>query len=204
MNPNSLTIKTYNLIAKEYSEKVKGLVPLEELEKFANYVEGKNILDIGCGSGVAAKELQERGFNVFGIDLSRKLINESQKTSPSSTFEEMDMRNLLFEDKYFDGIWHVASLLHLEKKDAPMALSEAYRVLKKNGIMYLSIKMGEGERLEKDGRYGGLKKYYAYYREEEMNSILENIGFKVLENYSISYKDNYRIAHPWINIFAKK
>jgi len=201
---NKITIDTYNNTAKGYIENVKGLVPMNELEKFVNYVPSGKILDIGCGSGVSARNLQERGLQVYGIDLSKELITASRIESPQSGFYEMDMRNLLFPEKNFDGIWQMASLLHLEKKDVPLALDEACRVLKPKGTIYLSIKGGEGESLESDKRYGGLPKYYSYFMPEEINSFLENAGFEILENYSIEYKDTYRIAHPWMNIFAQK
>jgi ubiquinone/menaquinone biosynthesis C-methylase UbiE len=205
MNYNEITIETYNKIAKEYAEKVRGLVPMNELEKFVNYMPREGlVLDIGCGSGVAAKNLYEKGLQVFGIDLSMPLIEEAKKESPKSFFEKMDMKKMVYVDNSFDGIWNVASLLHLEKKDVPTALSEAYRVLKPEGVMYLSIKEGEGESLEKDERYNGFPKYYSYYTEDEINNLLEDSGFQVLENYTVRYKDNYRIAHPWMNIFARK
>ncbi|NCN86715.1 class I SAM-dependent methyltransferase [archaeon] len=204
MDYNKITIDTYNKTAKEYAEKVKELVPMNELEKFVNYVPKGNILDIGCGSGVQARHLQERGLQVYGIDLSEKLIKLAKKESQNSFFNKMDMRELKFISGMFDGIWSVASLLHLEKKDVPLALSEAYRILKPEGIMYLSIKGGKGESLENDERYGNLPKYYSYYEPEEINGLLSEANFEVLENYPIQYDDIYRIAHPWYNIFAKK
>lgn len=198
------TINTYNKTAKEYVENVKGLVPMNELEKFIKYVSSGKILDIGCGSGVAAKNIQEKGHQVYGVDLSEELLKAAKKESPNSKFYMRDMRVLGFNDSEFDGIWHVASLLHLEKKDVPTALNEANRVLKSGGVMYLSIKGGEGEGIELDKRYDGLPKQYTYFETEEINKLLENANFEVLENYPIQYDDIYRIAHPWFNIFVRK
>jgi ubiquinone/menaquinone biosynthesis C-methylase UbiE len=199
-----ITIDTYNRTAKEYVEKVKGLVPMKELEKFINYVPFGKVLDIGCGSGVAARNLQEKGLQVCGIDLSEELLKASRIESPDSTFCNMDMRNLLFPGNNFNGIWQMASLLHLEKKDVPMALNEANRVLKPKGVIYVPVKMGEGEGLEEDKRYGNALKYYAYYQPKEIETLLENANFEVLENYWVKYEDEYRNARPWMNIFAKK
>jgi len=201
---NKITIETYNETAKEYAEKVKGLTPTIEFEKFVNYVSSGKILDIGCGSGVCVRNLQERGFQVYKIDLAEELLKISEKESPNSKFYKMDMRKLNFENNYFDGIWHVASLLHLEKRDIPIALSEANRVLKFNGIIYVSVKKGEGGGLEKDERYNNKLKYYAYYQPSEIEKLLINANFEILENYHVTYDDSYRNAHPWINLFAKK
>ena len=202
---NKITIETYNKTAKEYVENVKELVPMNELEKFVNYILSGKVLDIGCGSGVSARSLQERGLQVYGIDLSKELLKEAKKESPNSNFYYMDMLRINFSGEMFDGIWNVASLLHLEKKKVPIALFEANRVLKKNGLMYLSVKEGEGESLEEDKRYGGLPKYYAYYKSEEIENLLEVANFKILENDSNLSRSNYHSnALKWINIFAKK
>ena len=205
MDYNKITIDTYNKIAKEYTEKVKGMVPMDEFKKFINYVPFGNILDIGCGSGVATRNLQEKGLQVYGIDLSDELINIAREESPNSKFRKMDMLKMSFPHEMFDGIWHVASLLHLEKKYVPIALFEANRALKPEGIMYLSIKEGESEGLEKDERCGGLPKYYSYYQEDEITDFLEKANFELVEPiYAVRYKDDYRIKHPWFNIFARK
>jgi len=98
----------------------------------------------------------------------------------------------------------MASLLHLEKKDVPLSLNENYRVLKPAGILYLSVKGGTSEGIEFDKRYDGLPKQYTYFEPDEIESFLEDANFEILENYSINYKDNYRISHPWMNIFARK
>lgn len=205
MDYNQITIQTYNKTASEYAKNVQGLVPINELEKFVKYVPSGEILDIGCGPGVGSRFLQEKGLQVYGIDLSSELTKIAMKESPNSLFTTMDMRDLsIFKPLIFDGIWNVASLLHLEKKEIPVALNEANRVLKPEGIMYLSIKGGEGEGLEPDKRYGGKLKYYAYYKPNEIENLLKKAGFETLENYSIQYKDNYRIEHPWMNIFVRK
>jgi len=162
------------------------------------------LIDIGSGSGEAAKILSERGYEVHGIDLSKNLLVEAMRQAPLANFHWGDMRDLIFTDEYFDGVLHIASLLHLKKEDVPRALREASRVLKHEGIMYLSVKGGEGESLELDKRYNGKPKWYTYFQEEEINNLLKKSGFKVLENYSIQYKDNYRIEHPWMSIFCKK
>jgi len=199
------TICTYNETAKEYAQNVKDICPMNELEKFVKMLPFySKILDVGCGSGVASKILSDKGHNLFGIDLSRELLNEAKKQPPLANFYLQDMRNLGFKDNRFMGIWNVGSLLHLKKQDVSKALDETYRVLAPKGIMYLSVKSGTGEGLEEDKRYGGKPKWYSYFESEEINNLLEKSGFKILENYAIQYDDKYRIAHPWMNIFCER
>lgn len=85
------------------------------LEKFAPGA--KSILDLGCGTGRHAVSLAERGFDVFGVDLSKKMIAKAgeRKTQLSSqvsqkvNFEVADIRKLNV-GKNFDVI---VSLFHV-------------------------------------------------------------------------------------------
>ena len=65
---------------------VEGLTPrriwLDHIEryKFSNqYVDGKIVLDISCGTGYGSKILYEAGaYKVIGIDISNEAINFAQ------------------------------------------------------------------------------------------------------------------------------
>lgn len=45
------------------------------------------IVDIGCGSGVLARELTNAGFDVLGIDASPSMIALARETAPRARFE---------------------------------------------------------------------------------------------------------------------
>lgn len=205
------TIVSYDKTARDFAKNVAGLVPMSELEKFidnlssnTDNLSSKFVLDVGCGSGVASAALNERGCIVTGIDLSKELLKIATKTSPHSTFYEMDARELKFPEETFNGVWHCGTLLHLPSDEAYGALEETYRVLDKNGILYLSVKEGQGEGFENDKRYGGVEKWWTYFKEEDINHMLDKIGFEVLESYVVGYDDKYRNAHPWMNFFSRK
>ena len=44
------------------------------------------IVDLGCGSGVVAKELLDSGFDVLGIDISEALIEIAKKRAPTGKY----------------------------------------------------------------------------------------------------------------------
>jgi SAM-dependent methyltransferase len=44
-------------------------------------------LDFGCGSGLHAAELAQRGFNVVGYDLSEEMIQRAKTNNPNLRFE---------------------------------------------------------------------------------------------------------------------
>ncbi len=75
-------------------EEAKSFVDL--IEKEIHPEKSWKILDFCCGSGRLSLELAERGFRVYGIDLSENLIQkakiESLKRNLSVDFEICDMR----------------------------------------------------------------------------------------------------------------
>lgn len=75
------------------------------LEECKN-VEGKRILDVGCGSGRIAVELAKRGAKVTGIDYSQKMIDmakamaEKEGVSSNCTFIRDDFATYAFKEKF--------------------------------------------------------------------------------------------------------
>ena len=69
------------------------------IEKPAMYellpnLEGKNVLCIGCGTGEECAELQSRGANVTGIDVSADSISYASSHAPGALFQTLDMDNV--------------------------------------------------------------------------------------------------------------
>jgi len=204
-DPTDITIETYNRTAHEFEKKAKNLHHVKEEKKFEKYLQpGSSILDLGCGDGRDAKIFSERGFKVTGIDLSDKMLDLARTKVALAIFKKMDIRNLEFPDNSFEGIWAVASLLHIPKKEIHKALSESYRVLKKKGIIYICVKVGEGEELKPDKRYDeSAFKFYSYFQPTELERFVKKSGFKILESKKIIL-DNEYIKHPEIRLFARK
>lgn len=206
MDPLMSTIRSYDLTASEYAEKVKDLHPVEEGKYFLALLgDRKSVLDLGCGSGRDAKVFSEAGRNVVGLDMSLELLKIANKTSPNSTFNLGNMLDLPFDDSSFDGIWSCASLLHLPKTSLPTCLSECNRVLKTGGIMYAGVKEGTGEEKKPDLRYGeDVVKFYSYFQKEELESFLVNAGFGIEKSYIYNYPKGSYVQHPEVRIFARK
>jgi SAM-dependent methyltransferase len=46
------------------------------------------VVDLGCGSGILAQELEARGYDILGIDISKALIAIARKRVPNGRFRE--------------------------------------------------------------------------------------------------------------------
>jgi len=113
----------------------------------------------------------------------------------------MDIINLHFPDNHFEGVWSNASLLHISKSEINQTINGIYRVLKKEGMLFVCTKEGTGEVLELDKRYEGCKKFWSFFQKDELESYLKD--FTVIESY-VSKSENKYIATNWINIFCIK
>ncbi len=204
IHDDKITIDSYNKTAEEYFKIVSSFEVLPELHTFMKLVKKNGrILDLGCGPGHHAKLFHENGFDVVGVDLSSKMIKIAQNQIPDIEFRVMDIQDLNFMYNSFDGIWASASLLHISKSKIRPVLSKLYNILRKKGVFYLSLKKGRGSKFVKDYRYKGVSKYYSYYSEVQIEKLILESGFSLIESSERDKRDIYD-TNPWIHIFCKK
>jgi len=93
------------------------------------------ILDIGCGTGLNAGYLVEKGHNVTGVDISPVAIQKFRAAGfKGEVYDIAD--GLPFEDGSFDLVYASEVIEHLA--DPGAFLAEVFRVTKPNGILLLS------------------------------------------------------------------
>ena len=126
----------FNPIRIEYiTEKIKKHFKLEKDK--SNYLEGLNILDIGCGGGLISEPMARLGANVTGIDASEKNINiaklHSKKNGLKINYLNASPENLEYKEK-FDIILNLEIVEHVDNVN--LYIKSCYKLLKKNGLMF--------------------------------------------------------------------
>jgi len=204
-NETEITIKSYNKTAQQYAQNVANLQKTNYIASFASLLPANAfVLDMACGSGRDARIFSEKGFSVTGVDLSEEMLKIATQTCPESKFRLMDIRQLDFDNQYFDGVWACAALLHIPKEEIPSVISGVSRVLKREGIFYIGVKEGDGERFIKDERYNGdITKFYSYFKPGELEAILNERGFDMIESSGVTRKENY-LKCPEIDILCRR
>ena len=103
--------------------------------KFAQLNDDSILLDIGCNTGHLLKTI--RKFNAscqcWGVDVEPKIMTLQIE---NCNFKVADAKNLPFTDGYFDVIFVLDILEHIQ--DVERAIKEIHRVLKTNGLVILS------------------------------------------------------------------
>ena len=102
-----------------------------------SFLEGLNILDIGCGGGLISEPMARLGANVTGIDASKKNINIAQIHSKRSglkiNYITASPENLSNKEK-FDIILNLEIVEHVENVN--LYIKSCSQLLKKNGLMF--------------------------------------------------------------------
>ncbi len=206
-SPLKKTIEWYDKHAEEYAKKVNSLLPFNALNRFIKLLKKHDlILDVGCGFGRDSKFFYENGLKVIGIDLSEGLLKIAKKSYPKINFIKADIRNLPFKDGSFDGVWCSAVLLHLEKlQDVKKALKEMYRVLKKDGVIFISVKKQLGKEktsFTKDSLIDA-KRFFRWFTPKEISDLVSQAGFKIIEMREVQSRSRPGEV-VWIQVFAEK
>ncbi len=126
----------FNPIRIEYiTDKIKNYFNLKKDK--VNFLDGLNILDIGCGGGLISEPLARLGANVTGIDASDKNINvamlHSKKNGLKINYINSSPENLK-DFKKFDIILNLEIVEHVE--DVNLYIKSCGKLLRKNGLMF--------------------------------------------------------------------
>lgn len=187
----------YELWAEEYDKSLGYLNSFEEnvFLRFLGNLEGKKVLDIGCGTGRLIPELKHRGGEVVAADLSAKMLNLTSKKFPGVKTVVADIDDLPFEDESFDMVIAMFVVVHLG--DLRRAFDEVYRVLKNGGVFILSnINQRKAPKLKlPDGREIVIKSFY--HMPKHLIAALDNSFFKIDKEEFVYEKDE------WINQIVK-
>jgi len=96
------------------------------------------ILEGGCGLGQYVIYYKRLGYDIHGIDFASETIRRILEYDPTIPVSVGDVERLNFPDNYFDVYYSGGVIEHFE--EGPFrALQEAYRVLKPDGILILTV-----------------------------------------------------------------
>ncbi len=113
-------------------------------------LKGKKVADIGCGEGSLTRLMTRHGASVIGVECSKEQLQRARAAKPAGNemYSEGRGEDLSFEDNKLDLVVFFNSLHHIAIDKQDKALSEAARVLKPGGMVYISEPVAEGEHFE--------------------------------------------------------
>ncbi len=190
------------------------------LESRFNLTEGK-ILDFGCGWGTDLIFCLKKGYNAFGIDVSKDkakfhVLRVQTKNYPKIWLERFILsegEDLPFKSETFDFVYSNQVIEHV--KEPEKCISEIFRVLKKGGILYIRAPDYKSSFFEPHYRVlwfpflnrrtakiyikflgkpcDGLK-FINFIGSNELVKIMKKVGFRKIQdlNYELIFLDRER------------
>ena len=203
--------KSYDGIAEEYARHLYSELDNKPLDRellthLATRVKGNGaICDMGCGPGHIAHFLHDAGTNVFGLDLSPRMIEEARHLNPGISFRQGNMLALDLPDASLAGIAAFYAIVNLPKASLPQVFREMARVLKPDGLLLLAFHVGD-ETLQPDALWGRpVSMDFYFFPPHAIQRDLETAGLVVeevieREPYAPEVEHQSRRAY----IFARK
>ncbi|WP_415397007.1 class I SAM-dependent methyltransferase [Sulfurimonas sp. CS5] len=199
-NTNKWNADKYN----KHADFVSNLAfPVIEL---LNPQENEKILDLGCGDGTLAVEIEKFNSKVTAVDLSESMIMKAKEKGIQASI--MSATELTFENE-FDAVFSNA-VLHWVK-EADTSIKKISISLKKNGRLiaefggYGNIKFlteAMQEIFNKHKEFGKFNNPWSFPKDSEYKKLLENNNFNVEYIELIPRPTKIDDISNWLDIFA--
>ena len=116
---------------KKDSYEFKILLPV--ILNLLGNLRGKSLVDVGCGSCAYSVEFAKRGADVYGVDISQKMLEKAMHNANMRNvrleLQKADMHSLPYKDGRFEIVILTLTILNTK------IVQEASRVLKSHGLL---------------------------------------------------------------------
>lgn len=154
----------------------------------------EKVLDLGCGNGRFFEKIKGK---YFGLDTSEELIKLA-KEKYGDFFKVGSALNIPFDNNYFDRVYSIAVLHHIPFGHQKKFINEISRVLKKNGIIVLTVWNLDKKFLRDDLKkisdkeillpwHGVIDHYFYNLNLKDLEKLLKN--FKIIDKGEIKVKN---------------
>ena len=185
------TIDAYNGQVDTYLKMVGELKVDPILLRFIDRLRVNDyVLDLGCGPALASVVMRDKGLRVDPVDAAEAMVQLANDKfnigARQAQFNDIDAVDT------YHGVWANFSLLHAQTQDLATILSALHRALTPQGLLHLGMKLGEGSKRDKYGRY------YAYYSQAELELYLNGAGFDLVHAELGEARGMAGDMEPWI------
>jgi len=166
---------------------------IDKVRKILKYKKKGKLLDIGCAFGYFASYARKKGFDVYGVDISKYAIEEFvKKLDKNKFFVSNAAKKLPFKNSYFDVVTAFDVIEHV--KSYEKAIKNICKVLRKDGFLFLSMPI----------QVKGFLKFILADKDITHVSILtEGEIKKLLERNGLEIQE-IKYYYLWIPIFFRK
>jgi tRNA (uracil-5-)-methyltransferase TRM9 len=212
------TQQTFDKIASGWYNFRHRTIFKAELESLAAGWGKGRLLNVGCAHGPDFPPFV-KGFELYGIDISEKMIEMARKYAEKYEFKvelkQADARNLPYPEAFFDFAIAVASYHHIEGGEERLnALLELKRVLKPGGEAFITVwnkwqtkfwLKSKDTQVPWKNKDEVVYRYYHLFSYRELEKLARKAGFEVLRSFPESrYKFPVKAFSRNICLLVKK
>ncbi|OGT31501.1 MAG: hypothetical protein A3E87_04025 [Gammaproteobacteria bacterium RIFCSPHIGHO2_12_FULL_35_23] len=164
MNSFNRKIKQgYDNIAEIWNKEREWYIEQPSIDEAISHLKPRaKILDVGCGSGKPiAAYLIEKGYDVYGVDISPNLLKYAEKIISKKKLFKADLCEFTTDIK-FDAIICWFTLFHIHAKHHLTVLKKLYSFLHPQGILCITF--------------------------ADTSHVIDNIAIKIIDEYTIESK----------------
>ena len=148
MNADELELKKFGDLAHKWWDKSCEFKPLHEINPLRlNWInglislEGKRVLDVGCGGGILSESMHFKGADVTGIDLGEKALNVAKlhqlESGAKVNYQHIAVEQLAAEQAAsFDVVTCMEMLEHVP--DPAAIVAACAKLVKPGGSVFFS------------------------------------------------------------------
>jgi len=179
----------------------------ELIVSFSKTIEGKKVLDLGCGPGHESYIFSELGFDVTGLDFSSEMIRRAKdlkdsKNKPTFVVGDMTRLNRYFSENQFDAIWASASLLHIRPSDMQATLEGMTSISKNGAKIFIGLKGGSGTLMADEDKYGKkMQREFTLWSKEQFLSEVKQYGWNLDDFHSKEGSEFLGQPTQWLQFF---
>jgi len=160
---------------EEFVEATKGRNPIPLLIKAVELLGGVRgeALDLGCGAGVDAKYLAEKGFQVTAIDIHASAVEKTKAVCAGLpvTVVQADVVEFGIAPGAYNLVMAWNTLPFLSKEDAGRVLVKIQNGLRTGGLLVFGVFGPEDDWAKKD------HPKMSFWTEEELRELLSEMEF---------------------------
>ncbi len=197
-DPKRLVAQAYDQIADTYlrrfGESAVRQFWLEQL--IAALPAGVRVLDLGCGAGLpVARDLQDRGFSVTGIDGSARQIEWARSHVPEAIFIQADMTTAELTAASFGAVTAFYSITHIPRDLHAGLFQRIANWLQPGGLLLASL--GAEAAADWTGEWLGATMFFSQHDATTNLRLIEEAGL-VVERAEIVAQDNEDAKFLWV------
>jgi ubiquinone/menaquinone biosynthesis C-methylase UbiE len=197
--------KTYDDYRAYPDSLIKKIIALGSISR------GKKVLDLGCGTGNIASQLQKAiKVDVIGVDASFAMLKVAKGKSVEVICADIDNAPLPFRNGSFDTVM-VAYVIH-QIKNLKFLLSECYRVLRDGALVLLTSSHKQIE-----NQHPVIKDFFPSFIDidkgrfpdiQQIDYLLNSLGLKdikhremIVENIPIDYEYLQKVKNRYVSTY---